>query len=178
MKFLQHVATVIIIVGGLFLIIPFFLPATFVVKRTLEVNAAPNVVYQKVLNFNERQNWDPWLAKDPDARVKVRLVPEFKGSILAWDGDKVGAGQITLKEYVENRALMMEVDFTAPYKSSMKSYWKIEPHDKGTMVTWTLSGPLAYPLGRYQGLVIDRTLGSACEQGLKNLRSACYTSGE
>ena len=178
MKFLQHIATLIIIGGGIFLIIPLFLPATFIVKRTLEVNAAPNIVYQKVLNFNDRQKWDPWLTKDSSTQVKVRMSPDINGSVLAWEGEKVGAGEIILKEYVENRALKMKVEFTEPYKATMKSYWKIEPQDKGTLVTWTLSGLLAYPLGRYEGLVIDRTLGSACEQGLKNLRGVCHNTGE
>lgn len=178
MKFLQHVATVIIIVGGLFLIIPLFLPATFKVQRILQINTAPNVVYQKVLDFNARQQWDPWLEKDPAADVKVRTTPDNIGSVLRWDGEKIGTGEITLREKVDNRALYMRVEFTSPYTTTVKSYWKFEPADKGTRVTWTISGPLSYPLGRYHGLLIDRTLGSACENGLKRLRAACYGGTE
>ena len=118
MKFLQHVATVIIIAGGLFLIIPLFLPATFKVQRVLQINVAPNVVYQKVLDFNARQQWDPWLEKDPQADVKVRTTPDNIGSVIRWDGEKIGTGEITLKEKVLNRALYMRVEFTAPYTTT------------------------------------------------------------
>ena len=176
MKLLQHIVTLLIIVGGLFLVIAFVLPKEFTVKRQTEIKTAPNVVYQKLLDLKTRAEWDPRVEKDAAASITVLAKSGPVNSSWMWEGEKIGAGKLTIKQVAENKAVWIRIDVTKPVMTVYESYWKIDPVQEGTMVTWTIKGPLTYPLERYRGLVIDRTLGSECARGLELLKIACERS--
>lgn len=67
----------------------------FHVQRSIEINAARAEVFRRVADFSTWQIWSPWLIAEPDANVTVSDDPSAVGATYAWDGEVVGAGQMT-----------------------------------------------------------------------------------
>jgi len=59
---------ILIILGGIILalvLIAFFLPSSYHVERTTEINQSVDKVYEQVIDFRKYQLWNPWSETDP-----------------------------------------------------------------------------------------------------------------
>ena len=76
------------------LIVPLFTPATAEVSAEIEIALEPAQIFPFVASFVNRELWDPWVASDSTADVKIDSKPGYVGSTYAWDGEKLGTGRI------------------------------------------------------------------------------------
>ena len=85
--------------------------------RDLEINAARDEVFRRVADFSTWRIWSPWLLAEPDAKVTVSDDPSSVGSNYTWDGEVVGAGQMTHKALEPGTLIDDEITFFRPWKS-------------------------------------------------------------
>ena len=58
MKILKILAGIVLSLVALFFIIGFFLPKTYRVSKSIEINRPDSLVYQKTLNLNDFALWN------------------------------------------------------------------------------------------------------------------------
>ena len=65
MKALKIVLMAVGVLAALFFIIAAFLPSRYTVERSIEINKAPEVVFEQVADFNNYLKWNPWSKMEP-----------------------------------------------------------------------------------------------------------------
>ncbi len=171
MKFLKWLGIIILIIIALFLIIPLFLPSDFYVEKSAVVEKPVNIVFQTAVDMNQRAKWDPWIETDPEAEMNIQMTPEVIGSGYSWKGEVIGEGKITIKEFVPNELIKSKIEFIAPQSMEADVIWNFIKTDEGTKIIWALEGTLSYPIEKWFGLLMDKSLGSQFEKGLSNFKS-------
>ena len=171
MKFLKWSGIVILIIIGLFLIIPLFLPSDFHVERSIVVEKPVHLVFNTAVDMNQRVKWDPWIETDPEAEIKVQITPEVIGSGYSWKGEVLGEGTITIKEFIPNELIKSKIVFIAPQSMESDVLWNFMETDEGTKIVWAFEGTLSYPIEKWFGLFMDKSLGTPFEKGLSNFKS-------
>lgn len=165
---------ILIILGSLitlFFLISFFLPSSKTIYRTIIIDRSPEDIYGLITNFNNYKKWNPWSAREPDAKGEVSGKPGNVGHKWKWEGDKIGKGYLQIKELKEGQYVRSDLVFTAPRKMTSEDIWKFERIDsEKTKVAWGHYSLLGYPVERYFGLTLERMLGPDFEQGLRNLK--------
>ena len=170
MDLLKKILTglVIIIIFGLIAL--YFLPNHYSVSSSIEINKPADVVYAQIYDFNKWGKWDPWMEKDPEAKVTIEGTPGTPGHKMSWDGKKSGKGSVTIISAGLNEHVYSQLDFIKPFKVTAKDLMNIEAVGDKTKITWTTSGGLAFPFGRLFGLTVDKALGKNQKKGLDNLK--------
>ncbi|MBP6731703.1 MAG: SRPBCC family protein [Chitinophagales bacterium] len=151
----------------------YFLPNTYTLTNSIEINRPVQLVYGQVADFKKWPAWSPWHEKEPTAKFTYDGAPNTEGQKMSWDGEKVGAGYMTLVVAGENEALVCSDVFTRPMDATAKDYWRFEANGDKTNVVWITSGGLKYPFGRLFGLAVDKVVGEDERKGLANLKKVC-----
>lgn len=165
---------ILVILGGLitlFFIVAFLLPSSKSLSRSITINQPAEEIYKLITDFNNYKKWNPWSAREPEAKGEMEGEPGMVGHKWSWDGKKIGAGYLQIKELDKGKSVLSDLVFTAPRAMTADDIWRFEKlDDKKTKVTWGHRSDLGYPAGRYFGLMLEKMLGPDFEQGLKNLK--------
>ncbi|RZK42044.1 MAG: polyketide cyclase [Pedobacter sp.] len=156
---------IIIVVGGL------FLPKTYSVSRSTNINATDSVIYNNIANFNEFYKWNPWAKMEPNAKTTVTGAIGEPGHVYAWEGDKTGSGQMKITEVTPNKMVDIELKFLKPFESIADTRFDIKSEGNGNLVTWTMSGENNL-ISKWMCLFVsmDSMIGKDFEDGLKFLK--------
>lgn len=139
------------------------------VKKSIEIHADPQTVYDRVSDYGTWTIWSPWLCAEPDAKVTVTDDKSSVGSVYQWDGEVVGAGELEHKELVPGKSIRDEIRFLKPMKSVSNVTFDIEPTSDGTKLTWGMDGKLPFFLFWMTGQ-IESFVGMDYQRGLKMLK--------
>lgn len=175
MKALKKILISLLVIAVLLVVVSFFLPGHYSVKRTITVNAPYEQVIAQVNNFENWANWSPWAEKDST------IVNTFEGDIngdsytMSWTSKESGVGSMTREEMsMEDAAssLKYKLAFTEPFESTSNNSFLFEKtEDGGVQVTWTDEGDMGNnPIAKYMGLFMDGMIGPDFEKGLENLK--------
>ncbi|MCK5738874.1 SRPBCC family protein [bacterium] len=170
MKVLRGILILLVILLIAFFVVAIFLPGEYEVARSTEIDRPVDVVYAQLIQFQDRAEWDPWLAGDSTAVATVSGQETGVGAQYSWTGAMIGVGKMTIEEVIPNEFIKSKLIFTAPQEMSSDVIWKLEPTDTGTKATWINRGELVYPVQRYMGLMMDKMMGSSFEHGLASLK--------
>jgi uncharacterized protein YndB with AHSA1/START domain len=172
MKVIKWIFIVLVIIILLVLLIAAFLPSEYTVERSSVINKPVEEVYASIVDFNLRQQWDPWLALDPEVKVTLKVAEGWVGSRYAWESDmkNLGKGEMIIENVVENESINSRLVFLSPMEMESDVYWKFEATEGGTKVYWGNTGTLPYPFGRLAGLGFDSMMGPDFVRGLNNLK--------
>jgi ribosome-associated toxin RatA of RatAB toxin-antitoxin module len=164
----------VVAVVALFFIIPMLLPGHYNIEKSIVINKAPQQVFDHVADLNHYRDWNPWQKMEPEAKAVITGTPKTTGHKFEWEGKKIGQGSLTIRSLnVPNKA-DIDLEFIKPWKSKANDNWTFEDLKNGsTKVIWNNNGPLAYPMARLMGPMINKTLSQQFEQGLKNLKETC-----
>lgn len=155
----------------LFFLVAFFLPSSKSLSRSIVINKPAKEIYGLITDFNNYKKWNPWSAREPEAKGEMEGEPGTVGHKWKWDGKKIGAGYLQIKELEEGNYVLSDLVFTAPREMTADDIWRFETiDDNTTQVTWGHRSDLGYPVGRYFGLMLEKMLGPDFDQGLKNLK--------
>ena len=172
MKILKILLSAVGALAALFLLVAAFLPSSYTVERSIEINKPPAVVFEQVADFNNYLKWNPWSKLEPTAKNTITGVQKQVGASWMWEGsDQIGKGSLTLEKIEPYRALAFKLAFIAPYESEASDSWTFEQTPNGTKATWHNTGELPYPMMRYMGLMLEGMLGPQFEQGLYDLKA-------
>jgi hypothetical protein len=174
MKIVRAIIIVFVVLIGLFFLVALFLPSTYTVKRSIEMECTSTDAYNLVSDFTTWMRWNPFTPLDTTAWAEVSGPIGAVGSTWMWHGDLIGIGSLTITELDSPTTIRSKMVFEKPRESEATDTWTFEPVSEGTEVTWSNSGHLSYPMGRWAGLFVDRSLiGPTFERGLENLKEVC-----
>jgi ribosome-associated toxin RatA of RatAB toxin-antitoxin module len=169
--------TVLYIILGfiaLILLIAAMMPAVYSIEKTITVNSSPQTAYDKVANFNHYKDWNPWQKMEPTSKQTVTGNPGTIGHKYEWEGKKIGTGSLTVKDLKAPNSINIDLQFLKPWKAEAYDNWKFEDAGNNqTKITWSNGGPLAYPMARLMGPMINKNLNTQFEEGLRNLKTLC-----
>lgn len=149
------------------------MPGRWHVERRIAVDAPPQAVFRLV---NDLQRWGDWSwwneSLDPSLRrTYQRGAPTAGvGATMAWTGDEVGEGRMTIVESVPDR--LVRYDLVLSHESVVtRGAIALEPRRDGVTVVWTDDGELGMnPLLRLMGPWIEHAIGEDFELGLAGLK--------
>lgn len=165
---------ILIAIIGLVLIVAAILPGKYSIKKEIVINKPAAHVYERISNLNHYRDWNPWHKMEQDAKSEITGAPGTVGHKFAWDGKKIGQGSLTIKGFTAPQEITLDLEFIKPWKSTALDSWTFDDLQNGTTkVVWENNGPLAYPMARLMGPMINKNLNQQFEQGLKNLKELC-----
>jgi carbon monoxide dehydrogenase subunit G len=168
MRVLKIAVLIIIALSVLVFGIGAFLSKDFQVERSIEIAAAPGVVFDEVNSLKNWKAWSPWLARDPSIQNTYSGPDSGVGAMVSWTSEKSGTGTQTITKSERPRRIEIELDFGDMGQPT--SAWTFEPSGDGTKVTWALSGEAAGPLGGYFAKMMDGWVGKDYDDGLARLK--------
>ena len=136
------IIAVIVLAGLLYLA---SLDGSFSVRRSLEIDAPIESVFDAVVDFKSWPEWSPWLLHEPDTRLEYSDDYRLEGGYYSWDGKVVGAGRLTHIAIKPGSRISQQIDFIRPFKASNQVIWEFEARDAKTLVSWEMQGRMPFP---------------------------------
>jgi ribosome-associated toxin RatA of RatAB toxin-antitoxin module len=174
MRGLKIVVAVLIALVVLALGIGALLPKDFHVERSIEIDASPEVVFDRVNSLRQWDGWSPWIAKDPTIENTYTGPEAGVGARVAWTSEKSGNGTQTITLSERPNRIETALDFGEMGKPN--AYWEFEPLGDGVRVTWGLDGTASGLLGGYFAKMMDGWVGAEYEDGLVRLKNVVERS--
>jgi hypothetical protein len=172
MTFLYILGALVLVIV-LLLLIALFLPDGYFIEKSAIIKKPCEFVMDKVADFNNYAQWNPWHQKEAGSQNKISGLPKTPGHKYTWKGNKMGAGSLTLRD-IDNRHIHFTVEFIKPLKVTARDNWLFEEWGNGeTKVTWQNFGTLPYPLGRLMGYTLHKNLDRRFTGALNNLKKLC-----
>lgn len=169
MRFLKWLLIVVLVIAGLILIVPLFLPAEVEVTAETDVSVSPAQVFHNVATYTNRDSWDPWLESEPEAEVTIVPDDNYIGSRYSWNGEKIGKGRMEVDSVIFGKFVGAKIwfgDFPDPYRVE----WDLVPTETGTHVTWTFISEGNYPFGKLMNVMMKGGMEKSFTDGLENFR--------
>ena len=143
---------------------------SFNVEESIVINKPVEQVFQTLGDFNNWHIWSPWIIQEPDCPVTVTDAPVTIGHKQAWDGKRIGSGNMVLIAKDENKSLSYDLFFISPWKSHAKTqfYFESITHEDespSTKVTWAMQSSLPIFLFFMKKMMIAM-ISSDYERGL------------
>lgn len=170
------------LIGGLavvaiavILIIAAMKPSTFIVERSVTINATPEKIAPLIDDFHNWNEWSPWAKMDPAMKTNYSGAPSGVGSIYEWDGNsKVGKGRMEMR-VVNPLKTSIKLDFLKPFEGHNTADFVLVPQGaNSTRVTWVMYGPVDFFPGKVMNVFtsMDNIIGDEFQRGLANLKTA------
>jgi len=159
-------AFALVIVG-----VGFFLPAAFLVQRSIVINAPADRVYDYIVEPKEWTRWSVWTKRDPKMDITYAGPPFGQGARWSWKSATEGSGSMEFTRVEPNRRVEYSLVF-ADFGMRSTGEFRIEPGPAGTRVTWTNAGDVGTnPLKHYLAAAMDHLVGPDFQAGLQNLKA-------
>ena len=168
MRLLKLIAIVLVVFVVVVFVVGAFLPKDFQVERSIEIDVAPEVVFDEVNSLKKWSAWSPWLARDPSMESAYAGPETGVGAKVTWTSEKSGNGTQTITLSERPKRIETALDFGDMGQPT--AYWTFEPSGEGVEVTWGLKGTAAGPLGGYFAKMMDGWVGADYEDGLQRLK--------
>jgi uncharacterized protein YndB with AHSA1/START domain len=171
MKIIQWTLAVVGILALLVLGVGAFLPSSFEVKRSIDIQAPPARVYDLVADPRLWAKWSAWSKRDPGMETSFSGPAFGQGARWTWKSKSEGSGTMEFVRVEPNRAIEYTLAFP-DYGMHSGGLWTFVPIDRGTRVTWTNAGDVGgNPVKHYLAVGMDRLVGPDFEQGLAGLKA-------
>ena len=162
---------------GLVLVYAATRPDNFRIERSVRIKAPPERIYALIDNLHQFNLWNPFLRKDPAAQGTYSGTESGKGARYAWQGDKVGVGQMEIVGTAEPSSVTLNLDFLKPFEAHNMADFTLKPDGDATEVTWAMHGPAPFMSKLIQVFIsMDKMVGKDFEDGLNNLKTLAEAS--
>jgi carbon monoxide dehydrogenase subunit G len=172
LKWIGGLAVIAIVVV---LILAAMKPSTFVVERSVTINATPEKITALINDFHNWNEWSPWAKLDPTMKTTYSGAPSGVGSVYEWEGNsKVGKGRMEMR-VVQPSKTSIKLDFLKPFEGHNTADFVLQPEGStATRVTWVMYGPLTFIPGKLMSVFtsMDNMIGDDFQRGLANLKAA------
>jgi uncharacterized protein YndB with AHSA1/START domain len=149
----------------------FLLPSTFLVQRSIDIDAPAKKIYDLVVEPRKWSEWSVWTRRDPAMKIKYSGPPFGMGAKWSWESRKEGSGSMELTRVEPDRAVEYAL-VLADFNMRSTGALRLEPAGSGTRVTWSNAGDMGgNPLKHYIAAAMDRMVGPDFEGGLANLKA-------
>lgn len=147
-------------------------PSTFHIERSIDVAAAPERAFVQVNDFHAWSTWSPYEKLDPALSRSFAGPASGVGAVYAWNGDKAGAGKMTIERSDAPTRIEIRLEFTKPMAATNRATFTFEPKGATTRVTWAMDGANSF-LGKAASLFfdMDKLVGGDFERGLATMKA-------
>lgn len=169
----KKILIIIIVVIGVILIYAATRPDTFTVKRSAEIKAKPEKIFDQINDFQKWTAWSPWEKMDPEMKRTYSGQKRGKGARYGWEGKSgVGTGSMEITDSVKPSQITMSLDFEKPMKAHNVVEFTFDQKNGATNVTWSMSGEQNF-FAKLMGIFMsmDNMVGKDFEAGLANLKT-------
>jgi hypothetical protein len=171
-KWIGGLAVVAVVVV---LILAAMKPSTFVVERSVTINASPEKIAPLINDFHNWDAWSPWAKLDPAMKTTYSGPANGVGSVYEWEGNsKVGKGRMEMR-VVQPLKTSLKLDFLKPFETHNTADFVLQPEgNTATRVTWVMYGPLTFIPGKLMSVftTMDNVIGDDFQRGLASLKTA------
>ncbi|MFM0035475.1 SRPBCC family protein [Paraburkholderia strydomiana] len=169
---LKNSALVVLVAVALLLAYAATRPDSFRIERSVRIQAPPERIYALIDDLHRFNLWNPFLRKDPTAQGTYSGRPDGKGARYAWQGEKLGEGQMEIVDTTAASSVTMKLDIITPFEAHNVAEFALKPQGDATEVTWAMHGPAPYLSKLAQVFVsMDRMVGKDFEDGLSHLKT-------
>jgi len=147
-------------------------PNSFIVQRSIIINAGPESIYPVIADFHRWTSWSPYERLDAKMEKSYSGSQSGLGAKYLWDGnEKAGAGTMEIIEATRPSKVVIKLDFSKPFEGHNVAQFSLEPKDKTTSVSWSMSGESSVMM-KFAGLFMnmDELIGKDFEIGLRTLK--------
>ena len=159
----------------------------YTVERSATIDAPPERIYERIVDFHKWTAWSPWEDVDPDLQRTYSGAESGIGAVYAWSGNrKAGQGRMEIVEATQPSRVRIDLTFEKPFKARNDTAFTIEPEGPGgpgaegmaSRVTWRMSGRKTL-MTKVMGLFtsMDKMVGPDFEKGLRQLKAATEQPG-
>jgi effector-binding domain-containing protein len=169
MKILKIIGISILGLILLLAIIGFFLPSVSNIERSMDMKAAPELVYEQVNNVKNWENWSPWKKMDPKMEITYGEILSGPGAYYTWKGPESGEGKLTITESQPFSLIKSDLDF-GEMGSAKCDYLFAENADGGTKMTWKFTSEIGgNPFKRLMSALFKGMLEEQFDIGMKGI---------
>jgi len=152
---------------------------SFDVEQSIVINKPVEQVYQTLGDFNNWKIWSPWIIQEPECPVTVTDEPLSIGHKQAWDGKRIGSGNMVLIAKEENKSLSYDLFFITPWKSQAATQFFLESvtgedNTAATKVVWKMQSSLPFFLFFMKKMMIAM-ISSDYDRGLNMVKEYIET---
>ncbi len=147
-------------------------PDTFKIERRIVVQAKPDKLWPLVGDLRGFHQWNPFGAKDPNAKLTFSASTSGPGARYAWESPVVGVGSMEVTDEQKLALVRFRLDFLKPFEAHNQGEFALRAEGTGTEVRWTMQGP-APLMNKMMDVVfnMDRMVGTDFEAGLDKLKA-------
>jgi len=143
--------TILFILFGiiaLLLLIAFFLKKTHYVKRSINIHAPKQKVFDYIRLLKNQDEFNKYASAGGERQKEFKGTDGTVGYVYAWSGDKnAGVGEKEILNIAEGKSIEMEIRFVKPMKATAIILMEVEAlSDDETKLSWSNAGKLQYPL--------------------------------
>ena len=153
-------------------------PAGYTVRRSIAIDAPPEVVFGYINDFHKWDGWSPWVNLDRSMKQSYDGPHEGMGAIYKWSGNtQAGEGAMLITDSRPNTHIGIDLSFTRPYVSNSAISFAVRPEREGSVVTWDMSGQNNLALKAVSLFYsMDKMIGPDFERGLTQLKALAESS--
>lgn len=171
MKIVKYVLLFLLIVAVALVIYAAVQPSSYEVQRTRFIEAPVELVYDNLSDYKNWEAWGPWLEEDPNMTFTYSEQTKGEGASYSWK-DKNGTGSQKMTSAIPNESITNALTFDGMGEAT--GFWKFNPKDTGTEVTWGLKANDTPFLLKFFGAIsggYDNMMGPMFDRGLERLDS-------
>jgi carbon monoxide dehydrogenase subunit G len=153
------------------ILISFLLPSEIKIKRSIEVSAPIDRVFEQVSDLRNWEKWAPWKRMDPSMVMTFSNPPVGQNAFYKWESQnkRMGSGTLTLANVITNEEILTTMDFGG--KSTGSSRFQFTHKGDNIEVTWSMNENVGMlPWKKYGGLMMRSELNKHFDNGLKALK--------
>lgn len=171
MKTLLYVLVSLLGIILLLLLVGLALPKTYMVKRSLIINANPEEITATIAEPSTWSIWSVWNKKtDPTVEFEYNGPESGVGAEMSWQGDILESGRLKIEEHIPGKSVKYSL-YMETNEIFSHGTIKLEHIKEGTLVKWSHSGDLGNnPVFRWFGFFMDSMLGKDFEDSLRGLK--------
>lgn len=148
-------------------------PGHFAIRRSTDVDAAPDEIFPLINDFRRWREWSPYENRDPDLKRTMSGAEAGKGAVYEWSGNKnVGTGRMEITDVAAPNSIVIKLDFMKPFEAHNVARFTMEPRGGSSRVTWEMTGPSPFMSKVMQVFMnFDKMIGTDFEKGLASLKA-------
>lgn len=144
------------------------------VARSIIVESTPKTVADSLVDFKQWPIWSPWLCQETDANVTYHGTKGEPASGYAWNGERIGAGEMVLISRSDAR-IDCNLTFLKPWKSEAKVAFELQSQEEAsTRLTWSMQSSLPFFLF-FMRKSFEQLVGMDYDRGLKMFKELMET---
>jgi uncharacterized protein YndB with AHSA1/START domain len=156
MNLLKYLLLAIVVIFTTFSVWMAFLPESFNVSKTIEIQAPRDSVFEIITDLNRFQEWAAWF-EGGSVNVRVSNPSSGKGAWVAFQDDQGTSGKLIFSNFQEPR----EVTYQLEYNNKVEAIgrWLFEDAEGQTAFSWQFEGSMPYYF-RWVNLTMERRMGA------------------